>query len=135
MRYTNIDSFDICNGEGIGISLFVQGCHFHCKNCFNKNTWDFNGGKEWTEETKNYFLKLIDKPYIKRISILGGEPLASQNLNEILCLVNQIRLLYPEKIIWFYTGFKLEDISFCSAMNKYVNGDIDYENALDFWLT
>ena len=67
---------DLSNGEGIGIALFVQGCHFHCPNCFNPETWDFDGGKEWTEEVKNKFLELANRPYIKRISILGGEPLA-----------------------------------------------------------
>lgn len=101
---------DISNGEGIGVSLFVQGCHFHCKNCFNKDTWDFNGGKEWTEETQKEFLKLANKPYIKRISVLGGEPLANENVSDVLNLVNQIRLLLPNKTIWLYTGFTWETV-------------------------
>ena len=79
MNYASIREMDISNGESIGVALFVQGCHFHCKNCFNSETWDFNDGKEWTEDIKNKFLKLIDKPYINRISILGGEPLADEN--------------------------------------------------------
>ena len=65
---------DISNGEGIGVALFVQGCHFHCYNCFNSETWDFQGGLEWTQETKLQFLDLISKPFVKRVSILGGEP-------------------------------------------------------------
>ena len=65
MRYASIRSLDISNGEGVGVSLFVQGCPFHCKNCFNSETWDFNGGKEWTEKTKNKFMELINRPYIK----------------------------------------------------------------------
>ena len=110
MRYAQIRSMDISNGEGVGVSLFVQGCPFHCKNCFNSETWDFNGGKEWTEKTKNKFMELIDKPYIKRVSFLGGECLAEQNLDEVLKLVQEIRISFPEKTIWLYTGFKIEDI-------------------------
>lgn len=135
MRYAQIRSMDISNGEGVGVSLFVQGCDKHCFNCFNSETWDFNGGKEWTEETKNKFMELIDRPYIRRISILGGEPLAEQNLDDILSLIkeirekypisqnpnsenigksrvledensNEIRISFPEKTIWLYTGFR-----------------------------
>lgn len=111
MRYAQIRSMDISNGEGVGVSLFVQGCPFHCKNCFNSETWDFNGGKEWTEKTKNKFMELIDRPYIKRVSFLGGECLADQNLDEVLKLVKQIRISFPEKTIWLYTGYKLELLS------------------------
>ena len=110
MRYAQIRSMDISNGEGVGVSLFVQGCPFHCKNCFNSETWDFNGGKEWTEKTKNKFMELVDRPYIKRVSFLGGECLAGQNLDGVLDLVKQIRISYPEKTIWLYTGFCWNDI-------------------------
>lgn len=105
MRYSSMRNLDISNGEGVGVSLFVQGCPFHCKNCFNSETWDFNGGKEWTEKTKNKFMELIDRPYIKRISFLGGECLADQNLDGILDLIKEIRISFPEKTIWLYTGY------------------------------
>lgn len=95
------------NGKGVGVALFVQGCNFHCKNCFNPETWDFYGGKEWTEEVKNKFLELANRPYIKRISILGGEPLAEENINDVLDLVNEIRLSSPRKSIWMYTGYTI----------------------------
>ena len=111
MRYASIRSLDISNGEGVGVSLFVQGCPFHCKNCFNSETWDFNGGKEWTEKTKNKFMELIDRPYIKRVSFLGGECLADQNLDGVLDLIKEIRISFPEKTIWLYTGYKLELLS------------------------
>ena len=101
---------DISNGEGVGISLFVQGCRFYCKNCFNPDTWDFNGGKEWTQEVEDKFIELANKPYIKRISILGGEPLVDENLDGVLNLVNKIRLLMPEKTIWLYTGYTIVTI-------------------------
>ena len=110
MRYASIRSLDISNGEGVGVSLFVQGCPFHCKNCFNSETWDFNGGKEWTEKTKNKFMELIDRPYIKRVSFLGGECLADQNLDGVLDLIKEIRISYPEKTIWLYTGFQWSQI-------------------------
>ena len=110
MRYAQIRSMDISNGEGVGVSLFVQGCPFHCKNCFNSETWDFSGGKEWTEKTKNKFMELIDRQYIKRVSFLGGECLAEQNLDEVLNLTQQIRISFPGKTIWLYTGYELSKI-------------------------
>lgn len=110
MRFASMRNLDISNGEGVGVSLFVQGCDRHCFNCFNSETWDFNGGKEWTEETKNKFIKLIDRPYVNRISVLGGEPLAEQNLDEILSLIKEIRISFPEKTIWLYTGYELNQI-------------------------
>lgn len=101
---------DISNGEGIGVSLFVQGCHFHCKDCFNTETWDFNGGKAWDKNTKDTFLKLCEKPYIERITILGGEPLANENVGSVLELVKEIRERFPQKKIWIYTGYVWESI-------------------------
>lgn len=109
MRYASIRSMDISNGEGIGVSLFVQGCRFRCPNCFNKDTWDFNGGKEWTPEVEDKFIGLASKPYIKRISILGGEPLADENLDGVLNLINKIRLSFGNtKTIWLYTGYEID---------------------------
>ena len=110
MRYASIRNMDISNGDGLGVSLFVQGCHFHCKNCFNQETWDFQGGKKWTKEKKDLFLKLIENEYVERVSILGGEPLANENVETILELVKEIRMNFPEKKIWIYTGYKIESI-------------------------
>lgn len=110
MRYSSMRNLDISNGEGVGVSLFVQGCPFHCFGCFNSDTWDFNGGKEWTKEIKDKFLKLIDRPYIKRVSFLGGECLAEQNLDEILSLIQEIRNSFPTKTIWLYTGYSYSEI-------------------------
>lgn len=110
MRYAQIRSMDISNGEGIGVSLFVQGCHFHCKNCFNSETWDFTGGKPWTDSIEEKFLQLIDRPYIKRISILGGEPLADENVETIYTLINKIKTMYPTKKVWLYTGYRWTEL-------------------------
>lgn len=129
MRYAQIRSMDISNGEGVGVSLFVQGCPFQCKNCFNSDTWDFNGGKEWTEEIKDKFMKLIDRPYIKRVSFLGGECLADQNLDEVLKLVKQIRNSYPDKTIWLYTGFEWN--SLMSKICQPTFPDKDFERIIE----
>lgn len=123
IRYAQIRSLDLSNGEGVGIALFVQGCHFHCPNCFNHETWDFDDGKEWTEEVKNKFLELANRPYIKRVSILGGEPLAEENLDDVLDLVNKIRLSRPQKSIWLYTGYKFDEIF---GENQFENLDSEY---------
>lgn len=127
MRYAQIRSMDVSNGEGVGVSLFVQGCPFHCKNCFNSETWDFNGGKEWTEKTKNKFMKLIDRPYIKRVSFLGGECLADQNLDGVLDLIKEIRISFPEKTIWLYTGYTWEQLVY-SRMPSGVGKEKEFLN-------
>lgn len=116
MRYAKIREMDISNGEGIGISLFVQGCHFHCRGCFNPETWDFSGGKEWNADVKERFLSLAQKPYVTRISILGGEPLCDENVGKVFDLITDIRKAYPQKSIWVYTGYNFDDIT------KYGNG-------------
>lgn len=114
MRYAGIDKCDICNGNDVGVSIFVQGCHFHCKGCFNKETWDFNGGKEWNDVIEKQFIELISKPYIKRVSILGGEPLADENLEltfNIVALIYGVCEQYNREImVWIYTGYTFEKI-------------------------
>ena len=99
---------DISNGPGVGVSLFVQGCHLHCKGCFNTTAWDFNGGKEWNDDIKQKFLALASRPYIKRISILGGEPLSPENSYDIYELITEIKDKLPDKVIWLYTGYLFE---------------------------
>ena len=110
MRWAQIRELDISNGKGIGIALFTQGCPFHCFNCFNPETWDFDKGNEWTEEVQKDFLKLAERPYIDRISFLGGEPLAEQNTKELLILVKALKDSFPTKKIWLYSGFTFEKI-------------------------
>ena len=112
IHYASIRNLDISNGEGVGVALFVQGCHFHCYNCFNPDTWDFNGGKEWTQDTEDKLIELASRPYIKRLSILGGEPLADENLDGVLHLVDRFRLSLPNKSIWLYSGYEFTDFFF-----------------------
>lgn len=131
MRYASIRNMDISNGQGVGISLFVQGCHFHCYNCFNSETWDFNKGKEWTEEIQDTFLQLANKDYITRISLLGGECLAKENLDGILNLVDKIRILYGDtKSIWLYTGYDFDEIMENFAIYQYT----PFAAGADEWL-
>lgn len=107
MRYSHIDGFEVCNGNRSGVSLFVQGCNLNCKNCFNKETWDFNGGLEWTPESQIEFLNLIERPFIKRVSFLGGEPLAENNVTDVHEIIIRIKNKYPDKKIWLYTGHEV----------------------------
>lgn len=119
MRYTQIRKLDISNGEGIGIALFVQGCHFHCKNCFNQSTWNFNGGKPFTADVKRHFLNLAKNKYVSRVSILGGEPLAAENYLEVEQLCRGIG-----KTIWLYTGYTFNEIP-CKSILEFVDVIVD----------
>lgn len=124
MRYSQIRKQDISNGDGIGVALFVQGCSFHCHNCFNQNTWDFEGGKEWTDNEKQLIFKLSEKEYITRLSILGGEPLHSTNIVEITDLIKEYKTSFPKNKIWVWTGFSFEDIKNLELMD-YIDYLID----------
>ncbi len=110
MRYNKIRKMDISNGEGVRVSLFVQGCSFHCKNCFNQETWDFNKGKEFTTIEANKIVQLANKDYINGLSVLGGEPLHPKNIEGVSMLCEYFKYKYPYKTIWLWTGFRYEDI-------------------------
>ena len=110
MRYNKIREMDISDGEGIRVSLFVQGCEFHCKGCFNPETWNFEGGKEFTTETLNTLLELCDKEYIKGLSILGGEPMHPNNRETVVDIMRAFKFKFPKKDIWMWTGYTLEKL-------------------------
>lgn len=124
MRYASIRDFDISNGEDIGVSLFVQGCHFHCPHCFNQSTWDFNGGKEFTIETMRHILRLLERPYIKRFSLLGGEPLAPENIETSKEILRVIKAIFPMHENWLFTGYVYENIPDKSILD-YVDVVVD----------
>ena len=126
MRYASIRQMDISNGENIGIALFVQGCHFHCLNCFNPQTWDFDGGKVWTPEIENQFIQLAQPSYIKRISFLGGEPLCPENRDTITRISKRLRNIYPDKTQWLYTGYNFGAVKNLEIM-KYLDVIVDGE--------
>ena len=109
MRYNLIRKMDISNGPGVRVSIFMQGCAFHCKNCFNKETWDFKGGKEFTNKTINEVLDLCSKEHIKGLSILGGEPMHPDNIDGTTRLAKAFKEKYPEKNLWIWSGFKFDE--------------------------
>ena len=112
MRIAQIRRLDVTNGEGIGIALFTAGCPIRCKNCFNSELWSMDAGKEWSEEYKQQILKLLEPEHVRRISILGGEPLIERNIEPLTELFKDIRKLYGNsKRIWVWTGQLYENVS------------------------
>ena len=109
MHYNKIRKMDISNGPGVRVSIFFQGCHFHCDGCFNSDTWDFNGGKEFNEITINHILELCDNNVISGLSILGGEPLHPVNISGTVKLCKIFKEKYPDKTIWLWSGYLFEE--------------------------
>ena len=109
MRYNLIRKMDISNGPGVRVSIFMQGCAFHCKNCFNSETWDFDGGHEFTQDTINEVLNLCNRGHIKGLSILGGEPLHPRNIEGTTALAKAFKEKYPDKSLWMWSGFRFDE--------------------------
>ncbi len=105
MHYGSIKKNDIANGEGVRVSLFVSGCRVNCKHCFQKETWDFNYGKEFNEETKKEIIEALKPNYIKGLTVLGGEPFEKENQEELVKLYREIKQIYPNKDIWSFSGY------------------------------
>lgn len=105
MNYGEIKNFDIANGEGVRVSLFVSGCTHHCKNCFNPETWSFEYGKPFTKETEDYIIECLTPDYIDGLSLLGGEPFEPQNQEVLLPFLRKVKNELPNKNIWCYTGY------------------------------
>lgn len=105
MKYNKIRKMDIADGPGVRVSIFMQGCSFHCKNCFNHETWDFEQGKEFTDETIDRVLELCGNENISGLSILGGEPMNPTNIEGTTKLAKAFKEKYPEKTLWAWSGF------------------------------
>ena len=105
MYYGEIKKCDIANGEGVRVSLFVSGCTHHCPGCFNQDTWDFDYGKEYTEETEQEILDALSPDYITGLTLLGGEPFEPQNQKTLARLLRKVRAQYPAKTVWCYSGY------------------------------
>lgn len=108
MHYGKIKNCDIANGNGVRVTLFVSGCTHRCKGCFNPETWDFQYGQPYTEETEATILRLLEPSYINGLTLLGGEPMETENQRALLPLLRKVKERFPQKDIWCYTGYTLE---------------------------
>ena len=136
MNYHKIRKMDIANGPGIRVSIFMQGCNFHCQNCFNQETWSFTEGKEFNDDVIKIILELCQNEHIKGLSILGGEPMHPKNISGTTKLAQAFKKQYPNKNLWVWTGFQYEDIQDKEVFN-YIDVLIDgrYQDELhDFRL-
>ena len=131
MRYNKIRKMDISNGPGVRVSIFMQGCTFKCKNCFNPETHDFNGGEEFTNDVIDKVLDLCNKDYIVGLSILGGEPLHPKNIEGTTLLAKKFKEKFKDKTIWVWSGFlydrDLKDKEILNYIDVLVDGQFKEE--------
>lgn len=120
MNYAVIKKFDIANGPGVRVSVFVSGCRHFCKNCFNSEAWDFSYGKPFTDEVLEELVNATSPDYINGFSVLGGEPFEPENQDGVLRIVKTIKTKFPQKNIWIYTGFLFDE-----QLLKGTVGDLD----------
>ena len=108
MKYAKIKKCDVANGPGVRVSLFVTGCNHHCKNCFNREAWDFNYGDDFTQKQESEIIEDLKPDYITGLSLLGGEPFEKTNQEGLVPLIKKVKETYPNKEIWCYTGFTFD---------------------------
>ncbi len=125
MKYNVIRKMDISNGPGVRVSVFMQGCEFHCKNCFNPETWSFENGKDFTQNSIDEVMKLCDNDYIKGLSILGGEPMHPKNIEATTKLAKEFKEKYPNKNLWVWSGFKFDEELKNKEVLKYIDVLVD----------
>ncbi len=121
MHYGTIKKYDIANGPGVRVSLFVSGCRHHCKGCFNAETWDFDYGMLYTDKVELEILEALKPGYIQGFTILGGEPFEPENQAELVGLLRKVREVYSEKDIWIYSGYTYEELT--DPDNKACHGE------------
>lgn len=109
MYYGELKKCDIANGIGVRVTLFVSGCRNHCPGCFQPQTWDFHYGKPFTQATAAEIFAELDKSYVGGLTVLGGEPFEPENQRDLLPLLRQVRARYPQKTVWCFTGYRLDD--------------------------
>ena len=125
MKYNKIRKMDIADGPGVRVSIFMQGCSFNCKNCFNPETHDFAGGKDFRQNTVNRVLELCDKDYVEGLSILGGEPMHPKNIQGTTELAKAFKEKFPNKSLWVWSGFTFDrDLKDKDAL-KYIDVLVD----------
>lgn len=111
MNFSAIKPYDIANGPGVRVSLFVSGCTRHCPGCFNSGTWPFDAGKPFTAETEENILSLLRRDYVGGLSVLGGEPFEPENAKVLAPFLERVKREFPRKDIWCWTGFRLEELA------------------------
>lgn len=132
MNYLEIKKYDIANGPGVRVSIFVSGCTHHCKGCFNPESWDFKAGKPFTEETIEELIESLKPDYIRGLTLLGGEPMEPANQQALLPLLKKVKETYPNKDIWAFSGY-LFDKQIMDVMAKkydFTKEMIDYIDVL-----
>ena len=124
MNYAAIKKADIANGPGVRVSLFVSGCRNHCPGCFNPETWDFDYGEPFTKQTEEELIMALRPSWIQGLSILGGDPMEPENQSVLLPFLRRVKEELPEKDIWLYTGYCIEDVA-GSLLLSYVDVLVD----------
>lgn len=130
MNYAEIKKCDISNGPGIRVSLFVSGCDHHCKNCFNPETWDYNYGQPFTNKTVMEIIALLKPDNVSGLTLLGGDPLMSNNIKDVADLCCIVKTLYPKKTIWCFTGYTWEYLMVYKKKNDYLNELLKYVDVI-----
>ncbi len=110
MNYGEIKNCDIANGEGVRVTLFVSGCTNRCEGCFQPQTWDFGYGKPFTDEVEDQIVKMLEPSYISGLTLLGGEPFEPENQRALLPFLKKVKDAYPQKNIWAFSGFTIEQL-------------------------
>lgn len=108
MNYATIKWYDVSNGPGVRVSLYVSGCRNHCKNCFNPETWDFCYGEPFTREIEDKIIDALAPTYIKGFTLLGGDPFEPENAEALVPFMERLRKKHPEKSVWCFTGYDYE---------------------------
>ncbi len=111
MHYGNIKKFDIADGIGVRVSLFVSGCTHHCEGCFQPETWNFDYGNPFTNDTEEEIIDALSPDYIDGLTLLGGEPFEPQNQEVLLPFLKRVKSILPEKTIWAYSGYTFEELT------------------------
>lgn len=131
MYYGEIKKCDIANGNGVRVTLFVSGCTNKCKNCFQPETWDFLYGRPFDEEARKVIFGELEKSYIDGLTLLGGDPFEPKNQPEVLRLVKDVKAKYPDKTIWAFSGFRLEDELMCEGAYPHTEITKDILDCID----
>ena len=110
MHYATIKWHDVSNGPGVRVSLYVSGCRNRCKNCFNPETWDFDYGTPFDHDTEERILDTLEPGYMHGLTVLGGEPMEPENQADLLPFLRRYRARYPQKPLWLFTGYTLDEL-------------------------